>query len=376
MSARLLCWFVIASCLSLATAGTRAQNPATSIEAIHNQWKSRQQKVRSFRFEWGGEHTVAKGALKTRSNLSIPEEHTTYNTSFVLVVDGKRMRHCRDFIHIRTSSAGLQKSDWVINEKGFRSFLPREVQPYPEGTISEASFDPGWIDDPQLLPLLMTYRPFHILNTIVEEFPDRFMVVPGTYKIGDRPCVWLKEKATEPGQRITNLWVDPARDYVVLRLSQTDHGVTAWQMSLSEYQRAEEIWVPVKWSVIVQNPEGSMNTSTSCSVQSFRINQPIDPKEFELMFPVGTWIVDREKSEVYILQEGGRKRRITAEELAGGATYEQLINTQPYMALSNQTTRDSQWVYLGVPLALVSFGAIVIWAVKKRVRVRKEGPCK
>ena len=84
-----------------------------------------------------------------------------------------------------------------------------------------------------------------------------------------------------------------------------------------------------------------MGSISGALVDDFVFNEHVDPKEFDLEFPPGTWVTELESPTTYIVREGGKRRTITETELRSGNPYENFLKTEPgELAPAPDTTND------------------------------------
>jgi hypothetical protein len=127
-------------------------------------------------------------------------------------------------------------------------------------------------------------------------------------------------------------------------------------------------WVPSPWVYTILNEKGAIQESYNATVTDWAVNVPIDPDRFEITFPPGTRVVEPRNSPTpnYIGREDGSKRIIPPEDI--GATYEQLIRTQPGTALEEMEGSKGWLLFvLAVGTLIVILGTGIAW---KRLRRR------
>jgi hypothetical protein len=113
-------------------------------------------------------------------------------------------------------------------------------------------------------------------------------------------------------------------------------GMQSLQTEFLEYRQSDENWVPLRWKST--QVTGTINGSR---VGEFSLNGQIDPKEFELEFPPGTWVSETASPTTYIVKEDGKRRAITINELVSGNPYEAFLKTDTgELAPGPDTTND------------------------------------
>src|SRR5262249_44944962 len=103
------------------------------------------------------------------------------------------------------------------------------------------------------------------------------------------------------------------------------------------------------------------------------INTPIEGSTFDLEFPLGTRVSDRSNPNApreYILKDDGRKRPILRDDI--GATYQQMIQSEPGEALRKWKSSFVSWPTTIAVVALVVAIGLLLWrrGVFRRDRVK------
>lgn len=356
-----------------------AREAEYTLEAVEKAWRVRQQKVRTFRFHCDERQTYTKGSYLSGKKpepsnphrLVVPPETTTYDTSFSMTMDGDKLRYFSSNFTLTTEGKLVpQKGTTVSTSVGVKDLQEPGATSYPRGNILPPVADGLSITAPGQVALLLTFRPLHPATIYFRNVARRYVVVPGRSVFAERSCVQLKEVGTDPRFPITSVWLDPERDFVVVRMVQDSPTGPLSQLTFEEFRQTENGWVPLKWTKTSLNSDGSVSTSCRASVRHFTLNVLMDEKEFELEFPPGTWVTDGREKTRYILKEGGEKRIILGEELVGQASYEQLLNTETGQALEytpDKPRADRRWLFLA--LAVIA-AALVALVLVKRLRLR------
>src|SRR5262249_40761527 len=166
----------------------------------------------------------------------------------------------------------------------------------------------------------------------------RFRVVAGTQLVNGRECILLKDEPLPLSGRVVSLYLDPRREFIVMKQTYTyqAEGMKGLQTEFLEYGQSEENWVPLRWKST--QVTGTINGSL---VNEFVLNEPVDPKEFELEFPPGTWLTETASPTTIIVKEGGKRRAITTNEAFSGKKYEDFLRTDTgALAPGPDTTND------------------------------------
>jgi hypothetical protein len=359
-----------------------------SVSDVAKAWTARTERVRTLRFSWNDRYTVARGAalsppadgLKDRDNprnLTVPEKTTTYDTSYSVTIAGDGVRYHHEHMHLSfQQELVLQERDWLYSADGFKQFEPPGGADYPRGSLMSVrgmeSRPPANI--PHLIPVMMAYRPFHPAMSYLTNFTKRFHVVPGHYTAQDRQCVLLREEPETPTGLGTSLFVDPERDFVVMARTVESRNGEQYRLSFHEYTKCDGEWAPLRWTTTFFGAQGSVSTDGASTVAEFSLNEPVEPSEMDVEFPAGTWVTEWDTGEMYILKEGGAKRRITTQELVAGATYDQLLRSETggISFSPNDNGRPSGKALVAVTLA---FGLVgLAWIIRRRHAASRAQP--
>jgi hypothetical protein len=273
-----------------------------SLDAIVAAWKNRQKKTKSLKFTWREERANWRGS-------ATQESHT-------VLIDGDRFAYVEDNNPYPPDMASLviaREQDANAPQK-----WPRPQRQLPNLRPARAAFDGkstrtyrglpdskitgiGWIGVGfhireaagfALEPVLLAFRPFDA-NLGRINLSD-FRISPNRGKIGDVPCVILE--ATDAASRIeTFYWLDPARDYIVLRKQQTTNATDSARMDISYRRDPAAGWIPDGCRQSAVSVLGKRWRSETSTITAFTVNQPIPAAEFLVEFPKGTRVHDLPK---------------------------------------------------------------------------------
>ncbi len=208
-------------------------------------------------------------------------------------------------------------------------------------------------------PMLVNCRPLHAK---FGSFKRGDLAVSQTKAIVQgKSCVVLERVDLKPGMSRTYT-VDPGRDFIVLRASYAYQGVVNTIVNISYREKPEKvdrqnIWIPQNWDITFLSSTDKVSESYSANLLEYAVNPSFSADEFVIHFPVGTRVRDiRQKPTLdYIVRAEGKKRDVLAQEF--GATYEQLVNSEPGQALKSNETQHSRLLWLG--LAFVAIAVLI-----------------
>jgi hypothetical protein len=211
-------------------------------------------------------------------------------------------------------------------------------------------------------PVLFTFRPFnpHFLGFHV---PFRDTGRAGIIDGASCPILESVERA-QFNTTTRTIWVDPARDYNILRYTvHGDSGLVALQIDVSYSRSADVGWRPDGWKIQRFGKENTIRTQTSASHVKFEFNPSLGDKDFDLVFPVGTVVADERHGVSHVVQQNLAARPILpADE---GATHEELMQTKPGHARLSRSLTPLGW-FIAINLAIaISLTAVIIY---RRIR--------
>lgn len=330
-----VCW----ACWSAATGDD-------SIAAIRSALSQREAKISTASISASAQHKMAAGMVSKETD----GYKTVTMPQFDIALSSNKFR-------LQFNDIGLLLQDpkstgtYVCTFDGdeTRSLLP--FSSHLRGVIYDESkfHDISHID---LMPALLAFRPSctSLMDANASVVSEHKTVVNGAQCI----VVQLKFPATE---RRDAYWVDPAKDYSVIKwTSAYEGGGLGKEVSVS-YRTAKVGWLPSAWSSSLKG-DGIVLTETMAVVNSGTINEPINDSQFTINYPVGTIVDDRKAGYLFVQQKDG-KRQVTQSDMASVGKYSDLSGLQ----------YSHQWWRLALGAAL--FGAIVfVVAYVYRTRVR------
>lgn len=337
----------------------KAQTTPT-LERIGQAWKDRQVRIQSLNVSWD-EQQVVNEALRRKRMLdemqvvdkAIRESERRNGSQPRAAADlADQLPPAKQVTHLVHSSlivvgAGVRYSterpQWNAREKkyvletvtsGFQDGESRKLRineaselPWPRGLVKD-----GVGMDLRLLSL----------------YPLRFAVRPtdphirpfdiGTMTITGRSTVIQKKKCLElervSGAEILRIWVDPERDFSVVRLTNYSGERVKAKVDVRYQRYPDGVYIPSNWETITFGADGAMGQSVSASVTECKLNEGIDASVVRVEFPDGTLVTEQRSDQQlgqYIVRPGGSKRVVRPEEM-GRVPYATLVSTEPNLA--------------------------------------------
>ena len=320
----------------------RPSGDADVQSAVLEAFRRRQEKVRAFRFEWK-ETTIAGESLKEADHQPRPksaEEAAIYDIekrfrvaylvdkTYRLIVDDKRVRFDED-----STRRSRGEAETMVPYKRLAAYdgevgtelTAQSSSEYPLGAIEAADLTSGF-EFVGSIPLVLAYRGSDWTRAQFLASGQPLNVRSGV--LGEVDCRILRSASTQTNPLAYEIWVDPARDFLVLRFVKYIDGKLTSKTDISYVEDAEHQWVPSAWKRSHWNTKQRLRFTVHAKVIDYAINPPIDASTFTIEFVPGTYVYDRRSKEQYIAREGGGKRIVLPSEWKAGATYEQLLNSE------------------------------------------------
>jgi hypothetical protein len=290
-------------------------------DAIAAVWKARHDGLRTARFNWTETVLIAAGTkLKRPPGDQPPEElppnDLKFKRSVMLSLNGKMLRFSQIGSAWETSLGTLVKRLYVSTFDGetSRSFysgdetVPRRFAvlgfDHAEARNQESNYY-------MLAPVLLTYRACD---------PDTGGRDLAKFKIGTKKatidvhqCVILA--SASPSEITEELWLDPDRDFVVLRVSRSMPGKKT-TLDISYDQDPKLGWIPSSWRWIAFGPDsGRIFEEHTASVTLRELNTDVPREQFQFTYPPGTLVRDARNGGYYVVTDGNGKRSVTPEDV-------------------------------------------------------------
>lgn len=129
-------------------------------------------------------------------------------------------------------------------------------------------------------------RPAGLLPKYSGINPSLCRVLPITAKIGDVDCTILHTE-DDHGQHIF-YWLDPARDYIVLREHIVSGGRDVAHIDFTYRSDPRAGWLPDGWTERQLGQYGCFVYSRTSKVAQYTVNEPLPALTFQIKFPAAT----------------------------------------------------------------------------------------
>lgn len=289
-------------CLGQADKGI---NPATAAA------KARQDLVRTVEIRFtrtdveqpGSRSAVLPAGFASVTAKGVPQEETSSTSKNRVVLDGRKMRFECNHPMWNMSTGKLEPSPRVAvdNEALGKLFFSTGVagDGKPMGRIHPPA-DRMELSEATLNPILFTFRggDRDICPYPLGAFKRTGVSVP----FGADPC---EEYSQVRGQSTVAVWLDPAMDYVVRRLTKHKGNQLLHQMDC-QYRKEEKWgWICASWTIQEYGPDGNLLRTERVEVTDARFGAAIPAGEFDLTFPAGAHLYDAMANKYYQVADNG-----------------------------------------------------------------------
>lgn len=311
-------------------------------DALRQAWQRRQDAVATARFEWQSD----------RGDGSTP-----FASGFLF--DGRKCRytthHDGEYLSTFDGNRGMR---WHAGRGG-------GGPPQGQGTI----LSPPVFDDAlnvQLRAITLCLRPLDPNFDGGVPLSD-FEMVSRDETIDGRSCLLLRQRADASKHNVVNLlYVDPERDFVVLKWATEVDGKLWAQVDTTYAEDAAIGWVPSGWNLFM--PGGVNSERYTSTVTDYALNEPHSDKLFVIDFPPGTFVRDRAWGREYLVRQGGEKRFIAPVERSRGASWGELMETEYGKAGIRTQQRPDRTVFRVLWVATTGLLAIGVLVFLVRLR--------
>ncbi|MEZ6053809.1 MAG: M56 family metallopeptidase [Planctomycetaceae bacterium] len=274
-------------------------NPSESMASkIYQAFKRREEQGKSFHFEW------IQTIIDDRGTETMDDD-VTCSTQSALAIDGEKVAYA--YTGLRRLPAGTtdddheDRSKWqmikVAYQARFDGQTERSLFEYPGSDREPVAFSRpasmcSSVNVRYCLPIVHTFR---LLNPAMGNLDwTKVEVSPDAEVIDGHTCILFKTVVhNENSPDFIQQWfVDPSRDFVVLRHVEAQEGKPpAIEADIQYVADAQHGWIPSTWKIRVNM--GGQSETVTAEVILNKINPEIPDKEFTIEFPEGVPGVSR-----------------------------------------------------------------------------------
>jgi len=231
-----------------------------TLKTIEKLWKARQERIRSARVSWVERHTVTKGFVTdllgampggaqrlTQMGITpgsiVPPQDVSFDITASFTFKGARARlDYDDRQWSATEKAFVPQPEVTVYDGKVSKRLLVKGTPYsawPYGHVTGAHPFRGSLI---LIPLIVTLCPMH---PDMRLFDINALVATGQRAvIRGRLCLELQQVHRNVVER---LWLDPSRDFIMLRFLRTINERTLNKIDVHYHQDSNGQWLPERW---------------------------------------------------------------------------------------------------------------------------------
>lgn len=335
---------------------------APTVNTIFEAWEHRQESVRSLRFEIEEAATTMSGTELVGSGHPVggwPREDRTNHHELTVVIEGEKIRVERQGLYWSTKLAKFAPLHYTAVFDGMSNsnlYTGAAYTPHAKAfTNTESSFRDR--RNFHYGAIVLTYRALSRPLGVVRK--DGWSVREGTRPIRDIPCMAIRKEHSDGTYE--ELWLDPARGFVVLRREQSAQGRRLGQLSIEYELDPQGLAVPTGWQCDVFSfASGRVKRSVKAKVREFEINGAVDASAFRLPYPVGTVIRNETADSMSIVKSDGPVRPITSLEMEQGVDYSSLMTGE----YDRQRQRRTTWPWAvggGLGILVLLFLRARLW---------------
>lgn len=163
-----------------------------------------------------------------------------------------------------------------------------------------------------LRAVLLCYRPLLVARSSFSHVGGSIVQNQTTLRIVNRDAVLNGHRClileSAPNGATTNrYWVDVARNGLILRHVEVAAGRTTLDLTVSYADSEQHGWVPTAWHANFRDG----NSKVDARVVDFAINEPIAADDFQVVYPTGTVIFDRDQGKQWRILADGTREPVT-----------------------------------------------------------------
>ncbi len=330
-----------------------------SVDDVRRAWAARQERVPTLRLVWETREFTPKGGLergqmrgKTVVRPPNPPMDRDVKYSRSLLVDRGRMRF-------------IERGDyWDDEDKCYAPTQYTNVWDGKEGRGLDQLLDKSdhWsgrivsrtaevLLETSLVPQVAMWPLDPILSAVKIE---DYQATDHRAEIDGESCILLRKVAGH--EYLNELWVDPARDYLIVRMNTCEGSFVRERIEIKYQRDAEHGYYPAEWREVLMNSPERLCTTRESKASEHTFTPELEPSDFQLEFPADTMVTDKRGSEYtrYLVLPDGNKRLVLEEEWEAFVPRKTLMETEPGEPLRPQASRWP-WMLLFsvVPVAVI-----------------------
>lgn len=154
-------------------------------------------------------------------------------------------------------------------------------------------------------PLQIVRSQFSSKESRIVRHNSNLSIIDLEAELDEVRCLIIESRSDASG--IDHYWVDIARHGLILKHVEIYAGRPTAELTINYKNDDEHGWVPENWKA--RFPNG--NYSVNASVIDFKLNASIAAEMFEIAYPSGTVLFDRDKGKQWQIGADGNRELIT-----------------------------------------------------------------
>lgn len=375
--------FALALALLTVSVGRANAQPDEVIQAIEKAWKAREERLKTVRFEWVQDVTYKRGGLTHEYKLrskdtgeALPTADYTYQGTNVLVLDEKKMR-CeirREAFSAATQTFIPWNEDAVWDGASGLSYEDQPALPIKSSRRERGELPHGSFKTPDVFPALHNARPLRDNLNFIRL--DDFRSAGRKATIQGAECLELDRRKPLPSGR-QGVWVDPKRDYVIVRHSWTTtrNGklVDGSQTDIQYQLAAPGLWLPSSWVITRQGVDGDISSIIKARVTKAELDPKPPASHFDTEPPRNSFHTEFGADRTYtqfIVRKDGSKAPVTDANRT--ERIQELKGEIPSPETAGWSRRNRYLLFAGGAVALLVGLGAVRWRLRARARPRPD----
>lgn len=315
---------------------------ADTLTDVYAAWTRRQERTKSVRIEWAEVRTTTRGSKgQTEAGELLPPKDTTHEIRLALSIDGNKVQHSwdgpswQDALNRFVAKSYVRATDTEVNKALYTKHSDgRSDEEYPVGFVHGGTGNDTvrgnyHVELPIYFHRAMDSEMGCVGKLLMGMSPSDSPKIASPGVINGRTCTIIEQRF---GNFSRVIWVDPGREYAILRYSVMRRDVPSYQIDGKYIEHDQGGWAPSGWIINSwrDGPDGSrvLRLHAEARVTKYEVNPEFAADEFRLEFPVGTIVRDDRVDEDHLVRENGEQRKILRSERRCGAAYEDFVGTE------------------------------------------------
>jgi thioredoxin-related protein len=281
------------------------------LDVLLDAYRTRESKIHSLEVRWEEEivERLANG------------KYDKYPRSWKLLLAGNKVR-----TEETGTATGSGNGKGVSNSTAFNGKVGKQLAQWAGATNSHGVIDNTdfsellKVNTAILAPILFALRPTMVLGS------RQLHRTPWIAEIGDldgQRAFVLRRKAGDGGTYHESLYIDPTNFRIKRAFHESQSTVVRWDI---EYRNVDGRDVPVAWKWCTSERNGRPYFARTARAVQVTINPEIAPSEFDLEFPIRTFVDDKVTGEMYVIGPAGKRIDVSRADLGRGATFDDIFN--------------------------------------------------